>query len=66
MYFEVLSVCSVHLIHEVEHFDIEFDMQQFANIGQGIEELTVPAFEIDRHNIALVLPRTLNKILLPF
>ena len=66
MHSEVFATRAVHLVHEVEHLDIELDMQQFADVREGVEETAVFSLKIDRHYVSLVLPGALNKVLLPF
>ena len=51
MHSEVFATRAVHLVHEVEHLDIELDMQQFADVREGVEETAVFSLKIDRHYV---------------
>ena len=44
-----------HLVGQVQHRNIKLDTQELADIGQAVEEVRIPAFEMDRHHISLSL-----------
>ena len=62
---ESLVAVLQHLVGQVEHGDVELDAEGLADVGQVVEEVGVPAVEVDGYHVALVLHALDDESLLP-
>lgn len=55
-----------HFIGKINHGNVKFNSKHFTDVRQIVKKVGVPAFEMDRNNIALALYTFNNERFFPF